>query len=72
MEAIDLSRWYVDLAPFADQCEYRECAHIDEPDCAVKRAVERGLIADWRYRNYCGILLGTTGREGRLIEQNES
>lgn len=66
MEAIDLSRYFADLAPFADKCEYRECAHIDETDCAVKRAVEEGLIADWRYKNYMGIYLKSTGRQGRV------
>lgn len=67
--AITLSFGFRDIRPYAQQCHYRECRHVDEPGCKVLEAVEDGKIAAWRYHNYLGILLGTTGREGRLREQ---
>lgn len=33
-------------------CRFRTCAHIDEPDCSVKKAVENGEIPISRYESY--------------------
>jgi len=33
-------------------CEYRNCLHLDEPGCAVKRERAAGKIAKSRYRSY--------------------
>ena len=33
-----------ELRPFLGKCKYRECRHIDEPDCAVKQAVADGMF----------------------------
>jgi len=63
---IELSHCFVEFRPLLGMCKYRECRHIDEPDCAVRTAVEAGTISRWRYKSYLGILLGATGREGRI------
>lgn len=34
------------------KCRFRGCAHINEPDCAVKAAVSEGRIAKSRYDTY--------------------
>lgn len=36
----------------AFNCRFKGCAHINEPDCSVKRRVERGLVSKERYNNY--------------------
>lgn len=69
--SIELSHGFKDIRPFATHCKFRECRHIDEPGCAVLDAVKDKKIADWRYKNYQGILLGTTGREGRKRQHVE-
>lgn len=33
-------------------CKFSNCVHVDEPDCAVKQAVEDGEIAWSRYESY--------------------
>lgn len=33
-------------------CRYRDCMHINEPDCAVKDALENGKISKSRYDSY--------------------
>ena len=33
-------------------CRFRGCAHINEPDCAVKALVRKGEIAESRYESY--------------------
>lgn len=64
--SIELSNCFVEMRPLIGQCKYRECRHIDEPGCAVLESVESGRITRARYRSYLGILLGATGREGRI------
>jgi ribosome biogenesis GTPase len=62
---IELSYGFVEMRGLMNQCKFRECRHIDEPDCAVRAAVAAGRISERRYRSYCGILQGDTGRQGR-------
>ena len=38
------------------QCRFRNCQHINEPDCAVKVALESGDIHPSRYENYLNLL----------------
>ena len=68
--AVELTYCFVDLRPYLNRCKYRECRHVDEPECAVRSAVENGKIATWRYRSYLAILLGASGREGRLRQED--
>ncbi len=39
-------------------CKFNNCLHVNEPKCAVKEAVEKGEIAESRYRSYLQILAG--------------
>ena len=64
--AIELSHCFVEFRPLLGKCKYRECRHMDEPECKVLAAVEAGTISRWRYKSYLGILLGATGRVGRI------
>ena len=34
------------------ECRYSDCMHINEPECAVKEALENGSIAPSRYESY--------------------
>lgn len=51
----NLKFYYNEFSPFEDKCRFRTCAHINEPDCAVKQQVEAGLISRIRYDNYVEI-----------------
>ncbi len=62
---IELSYGFVEMRALMNKCKFRECRHIDEPGCAVIQAVADGKISERRYKSYCGMLLGSTGREGR-------
>ncbi len=48
----ELVSYYPEFADHASECRFRGCAHISEPDCAVKEAVEAGSISRVRYDNY--------------------
>jgi ribosome biogenesis GTPase len=64
--SIELSHCFIEMRPLIGACKFRECRHMDEPECAVRRAVEAGEITEWRYKSYLAILLGASGREGRM------
>jgi len=45
-----------EFKPFIGQCKFRNCAHINEPKCAIKTAVENGEIHPKRYENYLNLI----------------
>lgn len=38
--------------PFREKCQFRDCSHVNEPKCAIKDAVNAGLIHPDRYTHY--------------------
>ncbi len=38
-------------------CRFHNCLHLDEPGCAVIKAVKEGEIALWRYKSYLSLTL---------------
>ena len=55
MEKEDLSHRFPEMRKVMDQCQFGNCQHINEPNCAVLAALESGEIAKTRYRNYLDI-----------------
>jgi ribosome biogenesis GTPase len=55
VEARDLAFYFPEFIPVAEHCSYPSCRHVDEPDCAVRRAVDNGLIHPDRYESYLRI-----------------
>ena len=45
-----------EFKPFIGQCKFRNCAHINDPNCAIKQAVESGEIHIQRYQNYLNLI----------------
>lgn len=43
---------FPEFANHMGQCRFIGCAHLNEPDCAVKEAMENGDISVSRYENY--------------------
>jgi len=48
----DVRAGYREIARLGEGCRYRDCAHVVEPGCAVRDALEAGEMAEWRYANY--------------------
>lgn len=48
----ELSGYYPEFKLYEPSCRFGGCAHISEPDCGVKTAVEQGKISRVRYGNY--------------------
>lgn len=52
MEKEELPGYYPEFACYEEKCRFTGCAHINEPDCGVKEALEEGRISRVRYENY--------------------
>lgn len=52
IESRELPRLFPEFVQAAPLCKFRECMHIKEPGCEVKRRVEEGSIAVSRYEDY--------------------
>ena len=42
-----------ELEPFEGQCRFQPCAHVSEPGCAARAAVEEGRVSRQRWARYC-------------------
>jgi ribosome biogenesis GTPase len=51
-----LGEYFRDFRPFLGRCRFSTCTHSHEPECEVKKAVERGEISGDRYESYLRIL----------------
>ena len=47
-----LDEAFLEIAEFAKKCKFRDCAHINEPDCFVKDAVQTGELKAARLERY--------------------
>ncbi|MCS6870333.1 MAG: ribosome small subunit-dependent GTPase A [Anaerolineae bacterium] len=52
IEPDELDGYFPEFVPLIPQCAFSDCTHINEPDCAIRAAVERGEIAPHRYDSY--------------------
>ncbi len=59
----DLSDYYPEYKALGEQCRFLGCNHQNEPDCAVKLAVEKGELALSRYQYYLRFLAEIAERE---------
>ena len=55
IQAKDLENYFIDIAPYVQNCEFVGCTHIKEKNCGVKDAVQEGKISKERYENFCKI-----------------
>lgn len=52
IELSDLPKQFPEFLEASDYCKFRECQHLKEPKCEVKRLVESGEIKQSRYDDY--------------------
>ncbi len=53
MEEDELKSHFPEFEKYEEKCRFMQgCRHIHEPGCAVKEALEKGLISRGRYENY--------------------
>ena len=56
IEDTELWHYFPEMMRVAPDCKFFNCTHTHEPKCAVREAVEAGVIAFSRYESYLKIL----------------
>lgn len=52
----ELGLYFMEFGTYARKCGFSPCSHEHEPDCEVKKRVEKGKISEDRYISYLNIL----------------
>ncbi|PHM23894.1 small ribosomal subunit biogenesis GTPase RsgA [Xenorhabdus ehlersii] len=51
-----VTQGFVEFHEYLGGCKFRDCKHLDDPGCALRKALEQGTIAQERFENYHRIL----------------
>lgn len=56
MDINEIYHFFREIFIVSKHCRFNNCLHLDEPDCAVRTAVEKGEIDFSRYRSYLNMM----------------
>jgi len=56
LEPMDVAHNFREFFKASENCKFANCAHRNEPGCAVKEGIESGEISELRYINYIQML----------------
>ena len=66
LEPGELDGYFREIAPLVTECQFSDCTHVHEPNCAVRAAVADGRVSAARYDSYLRLR-----EEHELLEQSE-
>ena len=52
MEKEEISHFFPEIFALSTTCRFHNCLHVNEPECAVKNALNENRIAPTRYESY--------------------
>lgn len=69
----NLSKAFSDIDELASQCRFNDCTHGMEPNCAVQKAIQDGIIKEERLESYLKLKKGTKydGLNSKMIEKEK-
>lgn len=56
LEKEEIYKYFPEMLRISDECRFSPCTHTHEPGCAVKAAVDEGIVSAERYNSYLGML----------------
>ncbi|MBQ3657453.1 MAG: ribosome small subunit-dependent GTPase A [Bacteroidales bacterium] len=62
MSEEDIAHNFPEMFKCLSRCKFYNCTHTHEPGCAVKEAVDEGLISPSRYHSYLSILTDSNSK----------
>jgi len=62
IEKEELYHFFPEIFKLSADCAFHNCRHVNEPDCAVMKAVEAGKISESRYRSYISMMEDTQNK----------
>ncbi len=58
MEPAEIGDYFPEFFELKKDCKFNNCIHLDEPKCAVKDALEEGIVSWSRYKSYVQMIAG--------------
>jgi ribosome biogenesis GTPase len=58
MDKDEIGDYFRELFALKSDCKFNNCLHLDEPQCAVKEALEKDAVSWSRYRSYVQMVSG--------------
>ena len=58
MEQDEIGDYFPEIFHLKGDCKFNDCLHLNEPQCAVKSALDSGNVAPSRYRSYVQMVMG--------------
>ncbi|MDA9623101.1 ribosome small subunit-dependent GTPase A [Flavobacteriaceae bacterium] len=52
----EIGGYFNEIAKLSHNCKFNNCLHYNEPNCAIKKAVDNNDISEFRYNNYLSLL----------------
>lgn len=56
LEKEHIAHYFPEMRELLGECRFHNCKHLNEPQCAVKKAVENGSISESRYQTYMQLM----------------
>lgn len=56
LEKEHIAHYFPEMRELLGECRFHNCKHLNEPQCAVKEAVENGSISESRYQTYLQLM----------------
>jgi len=58
MDRDEIGDYFPEFFALKSECKFNNCLHLDEPQCAVKEALEQNEVAWSRYKSYVAMVTG--------------
>ena len=69
---IGIERAFADVFGFAEQCRFRDCKHLDEPNCAVNAAIAEGKLKASRLESMRRLVAEELSVEEEQVERERA
>jgi len=56
MKKNEIAHYFKEIFQISKKCRFSDCLHINEPDCAVLKALDSRFISQSRYKSYLSML----------------
>ncbi len=56
LQADEIAAYFSEIFALSAECKYPDCAHLNEPGCAVKKAALENRISPLRFASYCALM----------------
>ncbi|MFP5470870.1 MAG: ribosome small subunit-dependent GTPase A [Bacteroidia bacterium] len=55
LDKAELSHYFIEMRELLKACKFNNCTHINEPNCAVLKALQEARLEESRYKSYLSI-----------------